>query len=325
MEDDPGRIVVSGLTKAFGSVKAVDDLNFVVEPGSVTGFLGPNGAGKTTTLRMVLGLATPDSGKATIGGKAYARLAEPGKSVGAVLEATSFHPGRSALAHLQIYCLAAGFPKQRAHEVLEIVGLTAAAKRKVRGFSLGMRQRLALATALLGDPRVLILDEPANGLDPEGIAWLRTFLRKLAEEQGRSVLVSSHLLSEVEQTVDRVVILARGRMVHEGTLSELTADHSPGVLVKTPTPDALISAVTPLGGNATLTPEGFLEVSGLDVATVGHTAWESNIELHELTPQKSDLEGVFLQLTTAADAESADVPVEASPEVDSTDVARSTE
>lgn len=212
--DDPaaGRLVVTGLTKAFGNVRAVSDLSFTVEPGSVTGFLGPNGAGKTTTLRMVLGLVRPTSGTATIGGLPYHQLPNAVTHVGAALEAASFHPGRSARNHLRVYAAAAGLPDRRVEEVLDIVGLHDAAKRKVRGYSLGMRQRLGLAATLLGDPRVLILDEPSNGLDPEGIRWLRGFFRMMAQE-GRTVLVSSHLLNEVQEFADRVIILDRGRLV----------------------------------------------------------------------------------------------------------------
>ena len=225
----PTRVEIRGLSKSFGPVRAVSDLNFTVEPGTVTGFLGPNGSGKTTTLRMLLGLLHPDAGTATIGGTPYAELAEPVRTVGAVLE-TSFHPARSGRNHLRVYCRAAGLPVTRADEVLAQVGLTEAADRRAGGYSLGMRQRLALAAALLGDPAVLVLDEPANGLDPEGIQWLRGFLRHLAEQQGRTVLVSSHLLSEMEQTADRVVIVGAGRLVREGTLADLRAgadDHDP--------------------------------------------------------------------------------------------------
>ena len=207
---DAVRVEIRGLTKTFENVRAVSDLRFTVEPGTVTGFLGPNGAGKTTTLRMVLGLMRPDAGSATFNGVPYASLSQPLHTVGAVLE-TAFHPARSARNHLRVYCRAAGLPLQRADEVLAQVGLTDAGRRRAGGYSLGMRQRLGLANALLGDPAVLVLDEPANGLDPEGIQWLRGFLRHLAHEQGRTVLVSSHLLSEVEQTVDRVVIVGAGR------------------------------------------------------------------------------------------------------------------
>ena len=213
-------IAVEGLTKRFGSVRAVEDLTFATTPGRVTGFLGPNGAGKTTTLRMVLGLVTPTAGSALVEGQRYADLADPLRTVGAALEASSFHPGRSARDHLRVLATAGGLPQRRVDETLQLVGLADVADRRAGGFSLGMRQRLGLAAALLGDPRVLVLDEPANGLDPEGIAWLRGFLRYLAAE-GRTVLISSHVLSEVQQTVDDVVIVARGRLVRQATLAEL--------------------------------------------------------------------------------------------------------
>lgn len=221
---DAGWIVAAGLTKRFGEVTAVDKLSFTAGPGMVTGFLGPNGAGKTTTLRMLLGLAAPDSGTATISGRRFRELRDPGRTAGAVLEATGFHPGRSGLDHLLVYCTACGYPADRAGEVLDLVGLGGAGRRKVRGYSLGMRQRLALATALLGDPAVLVLDEPSNGLDPEGIAWLRGLLRGHADS-GRTVLFSSHALAEVEKLADRAVIVSAGRVAAEGTLAELTAQH----------------------------------------------------------------------------------------------------
>ncbi len=222
MVEEAGRIVVSGLTKRFGSVIAVDDLSFAAEPGSVTGFLGPNGAGKTTTLRMLVGLVVPDAGGATIGGRRYTTSAAPGREAGVVLEAAGFHPGRSGRNHLRVCCTACGYPLSRADDVLERTGLTEAGGRRVRGYSLGMRQRLALATALLGDPAVLILDEPANGLDPEGIAWLRNLLQDYAR-RGRTVLFSSHTLPEVEQLAERVVIISRGKLLRAGPLAELTA------------------------------------------------------------------------------------------------------
>ena len=211
-----------GLTKKFGSVRAVDDLSFSVERGSVTGFLGPNGAGKTTTLRMLLGLVAPDAGTATIDGRAYADLPEPLHQVGAVLEASSFHPGRTARNHLRIQALAAAADPARIDEVLDLVGLGRAAGQRIGGFSLGMRQRLGLATALLADPEILILDEPANGLDPEGVRWLRSLLRGFAAEGG-TVLVSSHMLAETAQTVDSVVIIDHGRLVRQAPLASLTA------------------------------------------------------------------------------------------------------
>src|SRR5215831_282955 len=218
---EAGRITVSGLTKRFGRVTAVDGLTFTAAPGAVTGFLGPNGAGKTTTLRMLAGLVIPDAGTATIGGHRYAALPAPGREAGVVLEAAGFHPARTGRDHLRVYCTASGYPLRRADEVLELTGLAAAGRRKVRGYSLGMRQRLALAAALLGDPVALILDEPANGLDPEGIAWLRGLLRDFARS-GRTVLYSSHVLPEVEQLADHVVIVSNGRLVHHGPLAELT-------------------------------------------------------------------------------------------------------
>ena len=216
-------IQAHGLTKHFGSVRAVDDLGFSVERGSVTGFLGPNGAGKTTTLRMLLGLVAPDSGTATIDGRAYADLPEPLHRVGAVLEASSLHPGRTARSHLRIQALAARADPSRIDDVLDLVQLTAAAGRRIGGFSLGMRQRLGLAIALLADPEILILDEPANGLDPEGVRWLRGLLRGFAAEGG-TVLVSSHMLAETAQTVDSVVIIDRGHLVTQSPLASLTAD-----------------------------------------------------------------------------------------------------
>jgi len=215
-------IEVRGLTKRFGEVLAVDQLSFEVDRGTVVGFLGPNGAGKTTTLRALLGLVRPSDGAATFGGKAYAELAEPLRHVGAVLEASSFYPGRSARNHLRVQATAAGIDPARVEAVLDLVGLQGAARRQVGGFSLGMRQRLGIAAAMLGDPEVLILDEPANGLDPEGVRWLRGLVRGLAEE-GRTVLVSSHILAEVAQTVDSVVIIDKGRLVVQSTLRELTA------------------------------------------------------------------------------------------------------
>ncbi|HVX88167.1 MAG TPA: ATP-binding cassette domain-containing protein, partial [Gemmatimonadales bacterium] len=234
---------MSGLTKVYKGVRAVDGLSFTVRPGRVTGFLGPNGAGKTTTLRMLLNLVTPTSGTATIGGQRYADLRDPLRHVGAVLEASSAHKGRTGLNTLRVSCAAAGFPARRADEVIELVGLGAAAKRKFKGYSLGMKQRLGIAYALLGDPRVLILDEPANGLDPEGIRWMRGLLQQLAAE-GRTVLVSSHLLSEMEVLAHDVVIIAAGQLVRQGTVHEILASVGGGVVVvRTPKPEALAAAV----------------------------------------------------------------------------------
>ena len=293
MGSEGHRIEVSGLTKRFGSVTALDGLGFSVRPGVVTGFLGPNGAGKTTTLRCLLGLVSPDAGTATIDGRAYRDLEQPLRTVGAALEASSFHPGRSARAHLQVLALAAGIEPARCDEMLRLVGLSEVADRRVGGYSLGMRQRLGLAQALLGDPPVLLLDEPANGLDPAGIAWLRGFLRALAGE-GRTVLISSHVLGEVQQTVDDVVVIARGRLVRQGRLADLQHDGG-SVLVRTPDPERLRSALASYGVEGLA--DGRLRVSGATTEQVGHLAHEHGVELHELTAEAGDLERLFLELT----------------------------
>jgi ABC-2 type transport system ATP-binding protein len=300
-------VEVRGLSKTFGAVRAVTDLGFTVEPGAVTGFLGPNGAGKTTTLRMMLGLERPDAGTATFGGTPYAALPEPVRTVGAVLE-TAFHPARSGRDHLRVYCRAAGLPASRADEVLLQVGLAEAGRRRAGGYSLGMRQRLALAAALLGDPAVLVLDEPANGLDPEGIQWLRGFLRHLAHEQGRTVLVSSHLLAEIEQTVDRIVIVGAGRLVRQGSVDELRAgaDGGTSVLVRTPEP-ARLAELLRAGGHPVTVDGGALTVTGLSAAEIGHRAFAAGIELHELRPHRSGLEEIYFQLTTGTEQFAAGV------------------
>jgi ABC-2 type transport system ATP-binding protein len=286
-------IEVAGLTKRFGSTTALDDLTFAVAPGRVTGFLGPNGAGKTTTLRCLLGLVAPTEGGATIGGRAYRDLDRPVEVVGAALEASDFHPGRTARDHLRVLALAASVPTERVDALLAQVGLSEAARRRVGGYSLGMRQRLALAQALLGDPQVLVLDEPANGLDPAGIAWLRGFLRALAAE-GRTVLVSSHVLSEVQQTVDEVVVISRGRLVRQGLLADF--DTGPAaVRVRTPEPERLRDLLVDVPVETL--PQGWLRVSGRTAADIGHTAFEGRVELHELTPEPGDLEKMFLEMT----------------------------
>jgi ABC-2 type transport system ATP-binding protein len=293
-------VELRGLTKRFGAVLAVDDLSFTVDPGAVTGFLGPNGAGKSTSLRCLLGLVRPTEGEALIGGRHYRDLADPLRTVGAALEAASFHPGRSATDHLRFLAQAAGLPAARVTEVLEQVGLREHADRRVGGYSLGMRQRLGLAQALLGDPRVLVLDEPANGLDPAGIAWLRTFLRYLAG-QGRTVLVSSHVLSEVQQTVDDVVVIAHGRLVTQGRLADLEASEA-AVLVRTPSADLLSAALSRVFPAAVLRrdEDGALQVQGLTAPEIGRVAHEHRVELHELSPQPGDLERLFLSLTADA-------------------------
>jgi ABC-2 type transport system ATP-binding protein len=293
-----GQIVVSGLTKQYKRVRAVDNLSFVVEPGRVTGFLGPNGAGKTTTLRMVLNLVTPTAGTAMIGGQRYADLADPLRTVGAILEASAAHKGRTGRNHLRIICAAAGLPASRADEALELVGLTPAAKRKFKGYSLGMRQRLGIAAAMLGDPRVLILDEPANGLDPEGIRWMRDLLKRLAGD-GRTILVSSHLLSEMELLADDVVIIAAGRLVRQGTVEDVigTMSTDARVRVRTPGAEALTTELKQAGATVTTGADGALFVTGMEAPAVGAAALRASVELHELVTERPDLEHVFLELT----------------------------
>lgn len=291
-----GLVSVHGLTKRFGAVTAVDDLTFTVESGRVTGFLGPNGAGKTTTLRLLLGLATPDAGTLTIGGVPYGDRPRPAHHVGAALEASSFHPGRTARNHLRVYAPEVGVPDSRCDEVLDMVGLADAANRRVGGFSLGMRQRLALASTLLGDPQVLLLDEPANGLDPEGIVWLRRFLRYLAE-QGRTVLVSSHVLSEVEQTVDQVVIIAEGRLVRACSLSELEEQARPAVRLVSPDVEGLSRLVEDNDWSADYERPDCALIDAVTCPDVGAAVFRSNLEVHELSPAGTSLENLFLELT----------------------------
>jgi len=295
---DDGRLTVSGLSKQYRGVTAVDDLSFEVEAGRVTGFLGPNGAGKTTTLRMLLNLITPTRGTALVGGRRYADLAEPTRIVGAVLEASSAHRGRTGRNHLRAGCIASGLPFSRADEVLEQVGLTPAADRTFKGYSLGMRQRLGIATAMLGDPQVLVLDEPANGLDPVGIRWMREFLRDLAA-QGRTVLVSSHLLSEMQALADDVVIVAAGRLVRQGSVTDVVSSLSRDdrVIVETPEPERLLAA---LSEDAVVTAErspGGLLISGASAVQVGRAALRAGVLLHQLRSDQPDLEDVFLELT----------------------------
>ena len=289
-------ITVRGLTKRFGDVLAVDRLDFAIDEGTVAGFLGPNGAGKTTTLRMLLGLVAPDAGTATIGGRPYRELPDPVRRVGAVLEAGGFHPGRSARDHLRVLAAAAGLAPGRVEEVLSQTGLAGAARRRVGGFSLGMRQRLGLAAALLGDPEVLVLDEPANGLDPEGVHWLRGLVRGLAD-QGRTVLVSSHLLAEVAQTVDQVVIIDKGRLVAQSTLAALTAGADRTVRVRTPDPEALRDLLLARGATVTVDGPDRLVVGGVTTEQVGQAAAAGGVVLHEMRFERSNLEDVFLELT----------------------------
>ena len=283
------------LTKHFGATTAVEDLSATVRPGRVTAFLGPNGAGKTTALRMLLGLVEPSRGTATFDGRPYDRLADPVREVGTLLEATGFHPGRRARDHLRVIATAARLPAGRPDEVLAQVGLSDDAGRKVGGYSLGMRQRLGLAAALLGDPPVLVLDEPANGLDPQGIRWLRSFLRELAA-QGRTVLVSSHVLPEVEQTADDVLVLASGRLVRQGTLAELSAGAATGATVRSPDAARLVELLTAAGLPGSWVSSEELRVQAAP-ERVGELAAEHGVVLHRLAPTAGGLEDVFLSLT----------------------------
>jgi ABC-2 type transport system ATP-binding protein len=285
------------LSKRYGKVLAVDDLSFKIESGTVTGFLGPNGAGKTTTLRMLLGLANPTSGHAAIFGVPYAQLAGPPRRVGAVLEATDFHPGRSGRDHLRTLSRAAGLPDSRVDEVLGLVELQDAAKRRVKGYSLGMRQRLGLAAALLGSPDLLVLDEPANGLDPEGVRWLRDFLRDFVKD-GKTVLVSSHVLAEVAQTVDQVLIINHGRLVIESSLDDLTARVGGSVRARSPQLDQLADALKREGITSSVTNDHALLVRGATRERVGDIAFVAGVTIHELASEGSSLEEVFLDLTS---------------------------
>ncbi|MGJ7906892.1 ABC transporter ATP-binding protein [Actinopolyspora sp. H202] len=296
MHDGSGRILVQQLHKSFGPLTAVQNLDFAVEPGSVTGFLGPNGSGKTTTLRMLLGLMKPTSGAAYIEGVPFTRLRNPARVVGAVLDSQSFHPGHTARGHLRCYTAALELPDEQADQVLELVGLGNAARRKTKGFSLGMRQRLALATALLGDPRILVLDEPANGMDPEGIAWLRGFLKAYAST-GRTVLVSSHLLREMEHTVDHVVIVSRGQSVYNGSLEQLRAGRQSRVLVRVSDPMTLSSMLRENGVSTEYLRDGRLAVTGTDTRGIADLALRAGVAIQELQEASGDLEQLFFQLT----------------------------
>jgi ABC-2 type transport system ATP-binding protein len=289
-------IEVDRLTKRFRKTVAVDDLSFEVREGAITGFLGPNGAGKTTTLRVILGLVRPTSGRATVSGKLYRELGEPVRQVGAVLEASSFHPGRSGRDHLRVVAASAGIERVRVDEVLGLVQLTEDGRRRVGGYSLGMRQRLSLAAALLGDPRVLVLDEPANGLDPQGIRWLRELLRSLAAE-GRTILISSHVLAEVEQVADEVVIIHRGRFVEHATTAELSARITGGIRVRSPQADRLRPLLEAAGLEVTSADGDLMLVAGSSSERIGELAAANGIVLHELAAEKSTLEEAFLELT----------------------------
>jgi ABC-2 type transport system ATP-binding protein len=289
-------IEVRGLTKRYGSTVAVDDLTFAIPAGRITGFLGPNGAGKTTTLRAVLGLVRPTAGEARVAGESYRRLRDPLRKVGAVLEADSFHPARSGRNHLRVLAVAGGIPVSRVDQVLAQVELTGAARRRVGGYSLGMRQRLSVAGALLGEPELLVLDEPANGLDPEGIRWLRNFLRSFSGDGG-TVFISSHVLAEVAQLANEVVIIHRGRLVAQEPLEALIARASGGTVVRSPEAERLHTLLAEAGLEATATAPGELRV-GAPPERVGEIAAAAGIVLHELRTEGATLEEVFLGLTS---------------------------
>ena len=292
-------IEVRNLTKRYGRVLAVDSLTFDAQPGRVTGFLGPNGAGKSTTLRVLVALLHATSGEAKVFGQRYVELERPGEQVGAILEANAFHPGRTGRNHLRTLAKASNVDEGRVDEMLALVDLTAAANRRVKGYSLGMKQRLALAGALLGDPRVLVLDEPANGLDPQGIRWLRDLLRALAD-QGRTVLVSSHVLAEVAQLADDVVIIAKGRLIRQASVDEVLASAHRGTRVRSPERDRLLNALRAAGLDAERFGDDGVVVDG-PAARVGEIAAAEGIVLHELTVESATLEDVFLELTRGAE------------------------
>ena len=290
-------IELRNLTKRYGDTLAVDDLSFTVPPGRVTGFLGPNGAGKSTTMRMILGLDVPSSGEVTVTGRPYGASPAPRHEIGALLDAKAIQGGRTAYNHLRWIARAGGFPRQRIDEVLELVGLTDVAGRKAGGFSLGMSQRLGIATALLGDPRILLFDEPVNGLDPEGIRWIRSFLQRLASE-GRTIFVSSHLMSEMEETADHVVVIARGRLIADTSIAEFTQRRaSSHVRVVSPRAIELAAVLEKAHAIVITEDDGALTITGMEAQRIGSLAAEHRIEIHELSTRRASLEAAFMELT----------------------------
>jgi ABC-2 type transport system ATP-binding protein len=306
-------IEVHDLSKRYGSKVAVDHLTFTVTPGMVTGFLGPNGAGKSTTIRLILGLDHPQTGTATIGGKPYRQLAQQLRTVGALLEARSVHTGRSARDHLLFLAQTQALPTARVDEMIDFVGLRDVAGKRAGSFSLGMSQRLGIAAAMLGDPQVLVLDEPVNGLDPEGILWMRNLMKSLGAE-GRTVFVSSHLMSEMSLTADHLIVIGRGRLIADCSTAEFIARSSQrSVLVRTPQPEKLTEVVTANGGLVQAGGNGVLTVTKLDAPRIGELAAGAQIVLHELTPQLASLEEAFMELTSDSVEYGARAPV--TPEV----------
>lgn len=290
-------IEVRDLTKRYGDKVAVDDLSFTVRPGVVTGFLGPNGAGKSTTMRVILGLDRPTAGQTLVEGRSYRNFTQPLRHVGALIESNALHPGRSARNHLRVAAYSNGIPMSRVDEMLERVGLASVAKRRVRTYSLGMRQRLGIAAALLGDPAVLLFDEPVNGLDVDGVRWVRHLVRDLAAE-GRTVLVSSHLLGEIQQTADHLVVIGRGRLIADAATQEVLAGSGRrAVRVRTSNPEELGRAMARIGGDVDLLGDGTLVVTGVTAETIGGAARELNLTVHELSELSTSLEQVYLELT----------------------------
>jgi ABC-2 type transport system ATP-binding protein len=307
-------IEARGLTKRYGDTLAVDGLSFTVEPGKITGFLGPNGAGKTTTMRLILGLDAPTSGSVTVNGKPFAQAAYPMREVGALLDAKAAHGGRSAYNHLLCLAETNDLPRRRVDEVLTLVGLDEVARKRSRGFSLGMGQRLGIAAALLGNPGILMFDEPVNGLDPEGILWIRNLMKALAAE-GRTIFVSSHLMSEMENTADHLLVIGRGRLIGDCPVAEFIAANSrQSVRVRTPQPSALAAAVTAAGGIVREDGDGVMTVQGLDVRQVGDLAFDGDVRLHELAPAQASLEQAFMELTANSVQFHAGVPGEPGPQ-----------
>jgi ABC-2 type transport system ATP-binding protein len=301
-------IEVRGLTKRYGDKVAVDDLTFGVEPGKVTGFLGPNGAGKTTTMRCILGLDYPDKGAVVIDGQAFRDFAYPMREVGALLEAKAVHGGRSAYNHLLCLAQTNNLPRRRVGEALELVGLTEVATKRSKGFSLGMSQRLGIAATLLGDPKLVMFDEPVNGLDPEGILWIRNLMKALAAE-GRTVFVSSHLMSEMENTADHLIVIGRGKLIADCTMADFVARASgAAVRVRTPSADQLVRAVSAKGATAGTGDDGSVEVRGMSAEQIGDLAFSEGIRLHELATVRASLEEAFMELTADSVEYHADAP-----------------
>ncbi|MDN0195800.1 ABC transporter ATP-binding protein [Streptomyces sp. S.PNR 29] len=307
-------IELEGLTKRYGEKVAVNNLTFAVRPGMVTGFLGPNGAGKSTTMRMILGLDRPTAGDVRIDGRHYDRLRDPLKYIGALLEAKGVHGGRSAYHHLLCLAQSNGIPKKRVHEVLDVVGLTAVGRKKAKGFSLGMAQRLGIAAALLGDPRILMFDEPVNGLDPEGIHWIRTLMKSLAA-QGRTVFVSSHLMSEMALTADHLVVIGQGRLLADTSMADFIERNSRSYIrVRTPQREQLLDVLHGAGITARAGGDGTLEVDGGKPEHIGELAAQHRITLHELSPQQASLEEAFMRLTAESVEYHAHAGTQAGPQ-----------